>query len=185
MPKCLNEFWNLLSSSMVGVKEVTNQSREGRGKRGEARQWRSKTKRWDEFCSPRLCSSGVQNNKVLHNSGDIFAASERRTAQSRADSNLSAGKRAYFGIFTQGRSKLSELLAALLWFTALDGDFCTLRALVNPVGTCLELANHLELKSAQMGGDKQAGGLVEWSQHVWFPVVNRLVYWLQNTVSVQ
>lgn len=164
---------------MVGVKEVTNQSRGGRGKRGEARQWRS-----NEFCSPRLCSIGVQNNKVSHNSGDIFAASER-TVQSRADSNMSTGKRAYFGIFTQGRSKLSELLAVLLWFTALDGDFCTLRALVNPVGTCLELANHLELKSAQMGGDKQAGGLVEWSQHVWFPVVNRLVYWLQNTVSVQ
>lgn len=155
----------------------------GRGKRGEERRRRLKTKRWDEFCS--LCSSGVQNNKVSHNSGDIFAASRRRTVQSRADSNLSAGKCAYIGIFTQGRSKLSELLAALLWFTGLDGDLCTLRAVVNPVGTCLELANHLELKSAQMEGDKEPGGLVEWSQHIWFPVVYRLVYWLQNTLSVQ
>lgn len=46
---------------------------------------------------------------------------------------------------------------------------------VNPVGTCLELANHLELKSAQMGRDKEAAGLVEWSQSLWFPVVIRLV----------
>lgn len=95
-----------------------------------------------------------------------------------------AGKRGYIGIFAQGRSKLSELLAALLWFTALDGDLCTLRAVVNPVGTCLELANHLELKSAQMGGDKQAGGSVEWSQHILFPVVSRLLCWLRNTRSV-
>lgn len=36
----------------------------------------------------------------------------------------------------------------------------SLRAVGNPVGTCLELANQLELKSAQMGGDKQAGGVV-------------------------
>lgn len=36
----------------------------------------------------------------------------------------------------------------------------SLRAVVNPVGTCLELANQLEFKSAQMGGDKQAGGVV-------------------------
>lgn len=181
--KCLNEFWNLLSSSTAGVRAVANQSRGGRGKRGEARRRWLKTKRWDEFCS--LCSSGVQNNKVSHNSGDIFAASERRTVPSRADSNLSAGKCAFIGIFTQGHSKLSELLAALLWFTALDGDLCTLRAVVNPVGTCLELANHLELKSAQMEGDKEPGGLVARPQHIWFPGVCRLVYWLQNTLSVQ
>lgn len=57
----------------------------------------------------------------------------------------------------------------------LDGDLCTLRAVVNPVGTCLELANHLELKSAQKGGDKQAGGLVEWPSCGLLLVVNRLV----------
>lgn len=118
----------------------------GRGKRDAV-----EVENQDEFCRRHLCSSGVQNNKVSHNSGDIFAAPEGRTVQSRADSNLSAGKRAYIGIFTQGRSKLSELLVALLCFTALDGDLCTLRAVGNPVGTCLELANHLELKSAQMG----------------------------------
>lgn len=67
----------------------------------------------------------------------------------------------------------------------LEGDLCTLKAVVNPGGTCLELANHLELKSAQMGEDKEAGGLVEWSQHICFPVVNRLLYWHQNTLSVQ
>lgn len=39
-----------------------------------------------------------------------------RGGQYRAEptQNLSAGKHAYIGIFTQGRSKLSELLATLL-----------------------------------------------------------------------
>lgn len=72
------------------------------------------------------------------------------------------GKRAYIGIFTQGRSKWSELLAALWWFTVLDGDLHTLRAVVNPVGTCLELANHLELKSAQkVGAGVRFGGVAD------------------------
>lgn len=148
---------------------------EGAWQEGRREGWRSKIRRWDEFWS--IYSSGVQNNKILHNWGDVCSASERRTVQSRADSNLSAEKLAYIGIFTQGRPKLSELLATLLWFTVLEGDLCTLKVVDNPFGTCLELANHLELKSAQVGEDKEAGGLV-------VSCGNRLVYWLRYKISL-
>lgn len=33
----------------------------------------------------------------------------------------------------------------------------SLRAVVNPASTCLELVSHLELKGAKFGGEEQAG----------------------------
>lgn len=103
--------------------------------------------------SPKHLQTGVHSSANAL-SCDIFSVPETRTIQQTWLSHW--GACTYWHLQTRGFQVISVAGCVIMIHASLH----SLRAVVNPVGTCLELANQLELKSAQMGGDKQAGGVV-------------------------
>lgn len=120
-----------------------------------------KNERWEiQFWRQHTCSSIVQNaykQASIHlqtQSCDMFSVSETRMIQQAWLSRW--GACIYWHLQTRGVPSFWGAGCIIMIHASLR----SLRAVVNPVGTCLELPNQLELKSAQMGGDKQAGGVV-------------------------